>query len=64
MSDLLQQVPKLLKQRKSWPVSEMAAGHADEHTSLPESDVTLQARPELHSSSPGGYNPYWDLPPA
>jgi len=64
MSDSLQQLPALLRQRAPWPASDTVVGDEDEGTSLLETDVTLQARPELHPSSPGGYNPYWDLPPA
>lgn len=64
MSDLLQHVPALLKRRGQWPGSDAVVGDDDERTSLPDSDVTLQARPELPQSSPAGYNPYWDLPPA
>ncbi|MBA3777684.1 MAG: hypothetical protein H0X11_14830 [Betaproteobacteria bacterium] len=72
MNNPLQHVPALLKRRAQWPVSNVVVNEDDKQTSLPVSEVTLQARPELtlqvrpepHASSPGGYNPYWDLPPA
>jgi len=64
MNDLLQNVPALLRRRTEWPASDTVVGDDGEQTALPDGDVTLQARPELHPSSPGGYNPYWDLPPA
>ena len=67
MSDLLQEVPKILERRGPWPAGETddtVAEDNDGHIPLPENDATLRVRPELHPSSPGGYNPYWDLPPA
>ncbi len=65
MSDLLQPepVPALLQRRAQWLASDPVGGGPGVQTALPDSDVTVQARPELHPSSPGGYNPYWDLPP-
>lgn len=62
MSNLLQQVPKLLQRRGPWPASESIGG--DNSSEQPESDVTAQVRPESQPSSPAGYNPYWDLPPS
>ena len=63
MSDPLQHVPALLRRRAPWPGSDTVVGDEDERTFLLDTDVTLPARPELRASSPGGYNPYWDLPP-
>ncbi|MEJ7670685.1 MAG: hypothetical protein WKH97_18580 [Casimicrobiaceae bacterium] len=68
MNNPLQHVPALLKRRAQWPVSDPATDHvvgdSGEHTSFADNEATLEGRPELCPSSPGGYNPYWDLPPA
>ena len=62
MNDQLQNLPPLLKRPLQWTTNDQVEGQ--ERVSMSDPCTTPEAQQELRPSSPAGYNPYWDLPPA
>jgi len=64
MSDRLQQAIHRNPQERRWPAEDLVDAGGGKQAALFDGEALRRIPAQSPPSSPAGYNPYWDLPPA